>query len=122
MKKVFFSQRFHDKDEEDIFEEREALRQYFDVKLGMKVDIIDQYHIEPPKDAVPTYNWSQDLLLLGEADLIVFCHDWEEALGCQMEMLACKKYELPFMIIPEIQLYGKALRALEKYNKTRGGC
>lgn len=102
MKKIFFSQRFHDKTEEDIFEERDALKEYFKEILGVEVEIMDQYHVEPPKGSVETYNWAMDLLMLGEADLIVFCHDWEEALGCQMEI----------MIIPQIPLYGKVLRLL----------
>lgn len=119
MKKVFFSQRFHDKSEEDIFEERDILKTYFKDHLGVEVELLDQYHIEAPLFAPPTYNWAQDLLMLGESDLVVFCHDWEKALGCQMEMLTCKKYDIPYMILPKITLWGKVMRDLEN---LRGGC
>lgn len=96
--KVFYSQRFHGKTEEQIFEEREDLSDYLRY-LGMEAEIIDQYHLKAPEGAPITWNWSQDLLLLGESDLVVFCPDWEEALGCQMEMLACRKYEFPRLIL-----------------------
>lgn len=100
MKKIFFSQRFHGKTESEIFDERYILREYLKNLIGEEIEIIDQYHLEAPKDAPYTWNWSQDLLLLGKADLVVFCKDWEEALGCQVEMLACKKYVIPYMIVP----------------------
>lgn len=102
MKNIFFSQHSQDKSKEDVFKERDILKTYFKERLGVDVEILNQYHIEPPKDAVPTYNWAVDLLMLGETDLVVFCHDWEESIDCQMEMLACKKYEFQFMILPKI--------------------
>ena len=100
MKKIFFSQRFHGKSERVVFEERARVRKYLEWLLETKIEIIDQYHLEAPNSAPPTWNWSQDLLLLGKADLVVFSHDWETALGCQVEMLACEKYKIPHMIIP----------------------
>lgn len=103
MKKIFFSQRFHNKLNYQIYEERKAVQKYFKDHLGVDVEILDQYSLEPDgidADIPVTWHWSQDLLLLGKADLVVFCKDWEEGLGCQVEMLTCKKYEIPYMIVP----------------------
>lgn len=99
--KVFFSQRFHGKTEEEIFKERDAVKEYLERRLDTEVEILDQYHLTPSKNDPVTWNWTQDLLLLGTADMIVFANDYEEALGCQMEMLAVRMNGLQFIVLPK---------------------
>lgn len=102
MTKIFYSQRFHDKTEEEIYEERSTVKVWIEKVLKTEVEIFDQYKLKASDDDPVTWNWAQDLLLLGQADLAVFCNDWEKSLGCQMEMLACRKYKILYVIMPKL--------------------
>ena len=91
--KVFISQPFQGRTEKEIFDEREQiitnLKKYIPEK---EFDVIDQYHQTAPEGAVKLYYLSQDLLMMCEADLIVFAHDWKRARGCRIENKVATEY------------------------------
>lgn len=107
MLKIFYSQPFHGKTEEEIFNERERVRDYLARLLDHPtIKIIDQYHQWLPndvkerlRDKSDVWYMSQDLLKMAEADLVVFANDWFTSSGCTIEMKTCKKYGYNYIVL-----------------------
>lgn len=111
MVKVFFSQPFHGRSEEEIFEKRRKTLEFLIELLDHPSDItiIDQYHQEIPEDVkthlgdkANVWYLSQDLLMMAEADLVVFDNDWESSIGCFIEMKTCRKYGFKYLVLPKL--------------------
>lgn len=85
MKKLFISQPFSGRTEEEIFEERAKILSKVEAVYKEKFSVIDQYHQTAPDDAGRFYYLSQDILMMDEADLIAFSPNWGSAKGCRIE-------------------------------------
>ena len=85
MKKLFISQPFSGRTEEDVFEERAKIQRKVEEIQKEEFVVIDQYHQIAPEGAGRFYYLSQDILLMDEADLIAFSPDWKLAKGCRIE-------------------------------------
>lgn len=97
MKKIFISQPFKGRTEEEVFEERGRLQKMVEEVYGEPVEVIDQYHQTASKGAGRFYYLSQDLLMMGEADLIVFSRNWHTAKGCMVEHELARVYGLNYV-------------------------
>lgn len=85
MKKLFISQPFSGRTEEEIFEERVKIQRKVEDIQKEEFEVIDQYHQWAPEGASRFYYLSQDILMMDEADLIAFSPDWKVAKGCRVE-------------------------------------
>ena len=76
MKKLFISQPFSGRTEEEVFEERAKIQRKVEEIQKEEFVVIDQYHQIAPEGAGRFYCLSQDILMMDEADLIAFSPDW----------------------------------------------
>lgn len=101
--KVFFSQPFHNRTEEEIFAERRALVDWIERTWLTPVDIVDQYHQVRNDSLSKTLIMAQDILLMGMCDVILFHPDWHMSTGCKIEMDVANKYLLNWYILRKEQ-------------------
>lgn len=97
MKKVFLSQPFSKRTEEDIFRERKYVKMLAEKVLKDEVEIIDQYHQELVKGQPRGWLMINDLIKILEADYVIFAPGWKKSSGCRMEMEFCKKYAIQYV-------------------------
>ena len=96
--RVFYSQPFHGRTEKEIFEDRDKLMGFLEPRIPQKVIIIDQYH-QKFSSEYPTLIIAKDIYLMGQADLVVFDHGWQDSSGCRIERLVARKYGLHWVTI-----------------------
>lgn len=94
MKKLFISQPFRGRTEEEVFEERKKIHKIVEEIEKEEFLVIDQYHQIAPEGASRFYYLSQDILLMDTADLIAFSPDWGLAKGCRVEHELALAYDL----------------------------
>lgn len=85
MKKLFISQPFSGRAEEEVFEERAKIQRKVEEIQKEDFVVIDQYHQTAPEGAGRFYYLSQDILMMDEVDLIAFSPNWRSAKGCRVE-------------------------------------
>lgn len=81
MKKLFISQPMNGKTNEQILEERQKAISSFDDEI----EVIDSFFKDAPHDATPLWYLGESIKLLGDADVVYFCKDWEKYRGCTIE-------------------------------------
>lgn len=94
MKTLFVSQPFKGKTEEEVFSQRRMIKDKIEELIGEECLVIDQYHQTAPEGAGRFYYLSQDILMMDEADIIVFSPDWMTAKGCRVEHELAVSYGL----------------------------
>lgn len=93
--KVFISQPMKDKTDEEIkIERQKAIDNIAELYPDEKIEIIDSFFEEAPRDAKPLWFLGKSFELLSQADIAYFCKDWYKYRGCAMEHMACAKYEI----------------------------
>lgn len=92
MSKVFISQPMRDKTDEQIKEEREAALKRLRREYTEPMVLIDSFFEEAPHDASPLWYLGESIKLLGEADYVFFCKDWEKYRGCTIEHECAVRY------------------------------
>lgn len=88
MKKLFISQPMNGKTNEQILEERQKAISSFDDE----VEVIDSFFKDAPHDATPLWYLGESIKLLGDADVVYFCKDWEKYRGCTIEHECAVRY------------------------------
>ena len=88
MKKLFISQPMNGKTNEQILEERQKAISSFDDE----VEVIDSFFKDAPHDAIPLWYLGESIKLLGDADVVYFCKDWEKYRGCTIEHECAVRY------------------------------
>lgn len=88
MKKLFISQPMNGKTNEQILEERQKAISSFDDE----VEVIDSFFKDAPHDAAPLWYLGESIKLLGDADVVYFCKDWEKYRGCTIEHECAVRY------------------------------
>lgn len=105
MKRLFISQPFHGRGEEEIFRERENIEKIVRGIVDDDIEVIDQYHQDAPEDANRLFFLGNSIKLMGTADIVCFVDNWETAKGCAVEMKVCKKYNIPHIILADDGTY-----------------
>lgn len=88
MKKLFISQPMNGKTNEQILEERQKAISSFDDE----VEVIDSFFKDASRDATPLWYLGESIKLLGDADVVYFCKDWEKYRGCTIEHECAVRY------------------------------
>ena len=94
MKKLFISQPMRDKTDEEIKIERKNAIDYVKNRINEDVEVIDSFFESAPHDAKPLWFLGKSLELLSNADIAVFCKDWDKYRGCQIENICCSRYDI----------------------------
>lgn len=64
-----------------------------------KYTLLDQIHKENiPEDAGRLWYLGDSIQILDKAELVIFGKDWKDAKGCNVEMEACKQYDIPILV------------------------
>lgn len=96
MMKLFISQPMRDKSDELIKYERikaiHWVRAHVPVEDGEEVEVIDSFFEGAPAKATPLWYLGESIKLLGEADVVYFCKDWEKYNGCTIEHECAVRY------------------------------
>lgn len=92
MKKLFISQPMRDKTNEQITAEREKAVERAREYLGEDVEVIDSFFENAPHEAKPLWFIGESIKMLGEADVVYFCKDWEKYRGCSIEHTCAVEY------------------------------
>ena len=85
--KLFISQPMKGKTNEQIEAERKKVIAQFE-----DVEVIDSFFKDVPHDATPLWYLGESIKLLGEADVVYFCKDWEKYNGCTIEHECAVRY------------------------------
>jgi hypothetical protein len=92
MKKLFISQPMKDKTNDEIKQERERAIYEATVSTNTKYEVIDSFFENVPHDVTPLWYLGEAIKLLGTADVVYFCKDWEQYRGCVIEHECAVKY------------------------------
>ena len=82
--KLFISQPMKGKTDEQILEERNKAAGLF-ILEGENVEVIDSFFKDAPAQAAPLWYLGESIKLLGQADVVYFCKDWQKYNGCTIE-------------------------------------
>lgn len=89
--KLFISQPMRDKTDEQIKAER--TKAVLEVMKQIKpIEVIDSFFEQAPTEATPLWYLGESIKLLGEADVVYFCKDWEKYNGCTIEHECAVRY------------------------------
>lgn len=89
--KLFISQPMKGKTNEEIDAERAAVIKLLDhPQLGLEV--IDSFFKDAPAQAAPLWYLGESIKLLGEADVVYFCKNWQKYNGCTIEHECAVRY------------------------------
>lgn len=89
--KLFISQPMKGKTDEQILEERNKAAGLF-ILEGENVEVIDSFFKDAPAKAAPLWYLGESIKLLGEADVVYFCKDWQKYNGCTIEHECAVRY------------------------------
>lgn len=89
--KLFISQPMKGKTDELILEERNKAAGLF-ILEGENVEVIDSFFKDAPVKAAPLWYLGESIKLLGEADVVYFCKDWQKYNGCTIEHECAVRY------------------------------
>lgn len=102
MKKVFISQPMNGKTDDEIKDERikalEIVKERLSVDEEIEIEEIKSFFEGAPHDAKPLWFLGESLKLLGTADIVVFCKDWEYFRGCRIEHTCAVEYGIKDII------------------------
>lgn len=102
MKKLFISQPMKGKTDEGILKERKALIAKAEEVVGEKLDDIDSFFTDAPKDknnivTEPVWWLGKSLMKLAEADVAIFGDGWKNYNGCCVEHEVCERYKIEIL-------------------------
>lgn len=89
--KLFISQPMKGKTDEQILEERNKAAGLF-ILEGENIEVIDSFFKDAPAQAAPLWYIGESIKLLGEADVVYFCKDWQKYNGCTIEHECAVRY------------------------------
>lgn len=92
MLKVFISQPMNCKTNDEIKEERAAIKKAMECAFEEDIELIDSFFENAPHDANPLWYLGESIKLMSTADMIVFSNDWREARGCRAEFYLATMY------------------------------
>lgn len=89
--KLFISQPMKGKTDEQVLEERNQAINLFTLGCD-NVEVIDSFFKNAPAQATPLWFLGESIKLLGAADVVYFCKDWQKYNGCTIEHECAVRY------------------------------
>jgi len=94
MKKVFISQLMRDRTDDDILSERKEAIQLVKDAHGPDIEVIDSF-LDIPSEGLKNpavYYLGHSIILLSEADIVVFCRDFGYGRATRIEEMIAYTY------------------------------
>lgn len=95
--KVFISQPMNGLSDEEIKQERNKTKKFFEAKFKCNIEIIDSFFEKAPHGVKPAWYLGESIKLLSTADLVYLAKGWENARGCNIERTVAFEYGIPIM-------------------------
>lgn len=93
--RVFLSHPMHGLSEQEVINIRNSALSYLRGVYGEDIQLIDNYHHnDAPENAGRLWHLGRSIQMMGEADAVYFCGDWEDARGCCVEERVARYYGL----------------------------
>ena len=94
MTKFFISQPMRGKTDGEIKAERRSIIEKINTLCGehTEIEIIDSFFEGAPAKATPLWFLGKSIMLLGEADVVVFAKGWSKMNGCYIEHECAVRY------------------------------
>ena len=89
--KLFISQPMQSRTNEEIEAERAEVISRFEAE-GIKVELVDPFFKNAHAQAAPLWYLGESIKLLGEADVVYFCKNWQIYNGCIIEHECAVRY------------------------------
>lgn len=100
--KVFISQPMSGRTEKEVLKERKEICKMFNISDD---ELIDSYEkdYERFKDCkyINVGYLGDSIILLSNADLVIFAPYWRSARGCQIEYKICEEYGIPYICLKD---------------------
>ena len=91
--KLFISQPMAGKTDKEILDERErVLCNVKELFPDKEIEVFDSFFDGEPK--TPLWYLGESVKLLGQADIVYFCKDWEKYRECCIEHECCVRYSI----------------------------
>ena len=107
-KRVFIAQPMDGIDDDEIIKSRKLITKYVENLFPDNlIEVVDQFHIPPaelPSSDLknPRINMlGRSIRFLADVDLVIFYGDFLHSKGCNVELVVCKEYNIPFIHISE---------------------
>ena len=95
--KVFISQPMNGLSDEEIKQERNKIKKFFEAKFKCNIEIIDSFFEKALHGVKPAWYLGESIKLLSTADLVYLAKGWENARGCNIERTVAFEYGIPIM-------------------------
>lgn len=93
--KLFISQPMAGKTDKEILDERERiLHNVKELFPDKEIEEIQSFFEGAPHNATSLWYLGESIKLLGQADIVYFCKDWEKYRGCCIEHECCVRYSI----------------------------
>lgn len=104
--KIFISQPMRGKTDAEILAERERAIKAAKAKWGDDVEVLESFFQDAPAEAKPLWFWDESLKVMADADAVIVCKGWSEAIGCKVEITTADAYKLPVFFLIGDKLRG----------------
>lgn len=107
--KVFISQPMNNRTEEDIFKERDKIIKKLKF-VYKEIELIDSWI---PDDLSPIECIGKSIMMLNDADLVVFADNWKLSRECRIEYQVCIEYGITVLTnINDIEYLSKVFKMI----------
>lgn len=99
--KIFLSFPMKGKTYEQIIQDREeAVKRLSNLWVDTDIEILNTV-FRDITDHKPLWYLGKSIQALSEANVAVFCGNWEDARGCRIEYLCANNYKIPILLLDE---------------------
>lgn len=99
--KIFLSFPMKGKTYEQILQEREnTIKRLSKLWIDTDIEILNTVFSDISEHK-PLWYLGKSIQALSEADVAVFCGNWEEARGCRIEYICANNYKIPALLLDE---------------------
>ena len=101
--KIFISQPMAGKSDETILKERALFIEMVKLQIGIDKDVTFIDSFTKPMDITDSRikMLGHSIMMMGDADLVVFLPGWSKSPGCLVEFEVCKQYGVKTLFIQE---------------------
>ena len=100
--KIFISQPMFGRTEEEVLKERKEICKMFNISDDELIDSYEKDYEQFKNCKYINVGYLGDsIMLLSNADLVIFAPYWRSARGCQIEYKICEEYDIPYICLKD---------------------
>ena len=102
--KVFISLPMNGKTKDEIKSTIRNISNILKDRYDEEIEIIDAFFENAPPEAKPLWYLGESLILMSDADLVVFAPNWEDYRGCRIENACANEYGFKILYVDKNEL------------------